>query len=97
MAYVLQHGGVGSLAYPFYVGFAGDVKPTPDDENVTLYELDTGRRFTWREKQWYLLSGPAAAVKTDEKLDQILLELRKIRVAHELILGTQLSGEETER
>lgn len=77
MAFVLQQGGVGSLAHPFYVGESNNVRPRPDEATATLYETDTGTYWTWRDRQWIPLRSEAATVAV---LRDVLCELRGLRL-----------------
>ena len=84
MAWQLQQG-VGTLAYPFYVGFSYEEKPTLTSRSATAYELDTRDRYVWRENQWYLFEVPPAldadAIDDQARINWLILnELKDIRL-----------------
>jgi hypothetical protein len=83
----LQRQGIGTLAYPFYtVEYAREQKPTPTEQDATLYVVETRETYVWQSGRWVLYSGPAldpallsmlTDILTNDRL--ILRELRLIR------------------
>lgn len=95
MQWQLQQG-VGTLAYPFYTGLSGNPKPTPVSRSATAYELDTRRRYVWRENQWWLfeeIAPPIAAATLDalERIAELLADIRLEAMATRLATQERLN------
>ncbi len=91
MSVVLQSTGIGTLAYPFYTGESTDVKPIPTTEDATFYELDTRRRFVWKNREWRFSDAPAdISAAFSASLEPLLKELRTIRRGLELVLNHEI-------
>lgn len=64
--------GIGTLAYPQYVGLSHMARPVlGEQESAALYELDTRRIYVWFAGEWRLHYDPP----TDASID-VLLEIR---------------------
>jgi hypothetical protein len=98
MAVTLQNasGGIGTLAYPFYVAdFIADTFPIPTADNATLFVVETRRTYIWREYNWVLYAEnpqlAAALTSSAQDADRRIqvANLRELRAIRMLLAAQQ--------